>query len=93
MSSQPEKPQTWAIMAAQSLKKNETKLSLTHFPREVREDSRLIVRLEENSPHKKEHSFFLQKKANAVLPKIVVVGRVAYIDTGIALIPATCTSI
>ena len=80
-------------MAAQSLKKNETKLSLAHFPRGVRKDSRLIVRLEENSPHKKEHSFFLQKKANAVLPKIVVVGRVAYIDTGIALIPATGTSI
>ena len=44
-------------------------------------------------PHKEEHSFLLQKKANAVLPPNVVIGRVAHINTGLALIPATGTSI
>lgn len=80
-------------MVAQSPKKNKTKPSLAQPLRGVREDSRLMVRLGENSPYKDEHPFLLQKKANAVLPQNVVVGRVAHINTGLALIPATGTSI
>lgn len=44
-----------------------------------------MVRLGENPPHEEEHPFLLQKKANTVLPQNVIVGRVAHVNTGLAL--------
>ena len=85
--------QTLATMAAQSPKKNKTNPSLAHLLQRVPEDSRLMVRLGKNSPHKEQHPFLLQKKANDMLPQNVIVRKVAHINTEIALIPATGTSI
>lgn len=59
----------------------------------ARTDLRLMVRLGENLPYRNEHPFFLQKKANLVLPQGVVVGKVVHINTGIALIPAAGVTI
>lgn len=50
-----------------------------------------MVRLGQDSPHRSEHPFILQKKANAVLPNKVFIGKVAHINSGIALIPAPGT--
>ncbi len=47
-----------------------------------------MVRLGQDSPHRGEHPFILQKKANAVLPNKVVIGKVAHINSGLALIPS-----
>lgn len=52
-----------------------------------------MVRLRKNSPHRAEHPFVLQKKANAALPSKTVIGKVAHINSGIALIPAPGTNI
>ena len=52
-----------------------------------------MVQLGESLPHKNEHPFLLQKKANAVLPQGVVVRKMAYINTGIALIPTASVTI
>lgn len=80
-------------MAAQSPKKIKTKPSLAHFLQGVREDSKLMVRLGENLPHIEKHSFLLQKKINVMLPQNVIVGKIVYINTRLALISATGTSI
>lgn len=56
-----------------------------------RADSRLMIRLGETSPHRNEHPFLLQKKANAALPPHITVGKVAHVKTGIALVPANGT--
>ena len=47
-----------------------------------------MVRFEKNSPHQAEYPFVLQKKANTILSSKTVIGLVAYITFGIALIPA-----
>ena len=52
-----------------------------------------MVCLGKNSPHRAEHPFLLQKKANAALPSKTVIGKVAHINSGIALIPTPGTTI
>lgn len=52
-----------------------------------------MVRLGKDSPHRTEHPFVLQKKANAALPSKTVIGKVAHINSGIALILAPGTTI
>ena len=90
------KPATWANVAAQGLSqtpKPTTKPSLAQPLRGVRTDSRLMIRLGENSPHRNEHPFILQKKANLVLPQNVIIGKVANINSGLALIPSPGTNL
>ncbi len=80
---------TWANVAAQGpsqTPKPTTKPSLTQPLRGVRTDSRLIIRLGENCLHQNKHPFILQKKANLVLPTNIIIGKVAYINSGLALI-------
>ena len=52
-----------------------------------------MVRLGQDLPHRGEHPFILQKKANAVLLNKVVIGKVAHINLGFALISAPGTTI
>ena len=90
------KPATWANVAAQGpsrAPKPTTKSSLAQPLRGVRTDSRLMIRLGENSPHRNEHPFILQKKANLVLPPNVIVGKVAHINSSLALIPSPGTKL
>lgn len=47
--------------------------------------------LGQDSPRRREHPFILQRKANAVLPNKVVIGKVTHINSGLALIPAPGT--
>ncbi len=61
--------------------------------RGTRPDARLTVRLGPKSPHKEEHPFVFQKKANTCLLANIVIGRVAYIRSGLALMPAPGTTI
>lgn len=56
-------------------------------------DSRLMVRLVENSPHRNEYPFLLQKKANAMLPANVSIRKVAHMNSNFALIPASRTDL
>ena len=51
-----------------------------------------MVRLGQDSPHRGEHLFILQKKANAVLPNKVAMGKVAHINSGLTLSPAPGTT-
>lgn len=51
-----------------------------------------MVRLGKDSPHRDEHPFILQKESNAALPSKVVIGKVAHINSGLALIPAPGTT-
>lgn len=69
------------------------KPSLIQPLRGARPDSRLMIRLGENSPHRNEHPFILQKKANLVLTPNVAIGKVAHINSGLALIPSLGTSL
>lgn len=90
------KPATWANVAAQGpsrTPKPTTKPYLAQPLCEVRTDSRLMIRLRENSPHRNEHPFILQKKANLVLPPNVLIGKVAHINSGLALIPSPGTKL
>ena len=90
----PAKQETWAnVAASKAPKKMSNKPTLSKPLQGARTDSRLMVRLGENSPHRNEHPFLLQKKANSVLPQGVVVGKVAHINTGIALIPTAGVTI
>ncbi len=61
--------------------------------RGVRIDSRVIIRHVENYPHQNEHLFILQKKANLVLPPNVIIGKVANINSGLALIHSPGTNL
>ncbi len=45
-----------------------------------------MVRLRQDLPHRGEHPFILQKKANGVLPNKVVIRKVAHINSVLALI-------
>ncbi len=90
----PTKQETWANVAASKAPKIiPNKPTLSKLLQEARTASRLIVCLGENSPHRNQHPFLLQKKANSVLPQGVVVGKVAHINTGIALIPTARVTI
>ena len=81
------KHETWANVAASKLPmKMANKPMLSKLFLEARTNSRLIVRLGENSPHRNEHLFLLQKKANSLLRQGVVIRKVTYINTGIVLI-------
>lgn len=73
--------------------KSATKPSLAQSLQGIRVDGRLMVRLGENSPHRREHPFLLQTKANSVLPPETRVGKVAHINSGIALILAAGTTV
>lgn len=46
-----------------------------------------MIRCNENSSHRNEYSFILQKKANLVLPSNIAIGKVAHINSSLALIP------
>ena len=59
----------------------------------ARPDERLMVRLGKDSPHRAEYPFVLQKKANKVLPSKTVIGKVAYVNSRIALILAPSRTI
>ena len=90
------KPATWANVAAQGpsrTPKPTTKTFLAQLFCGVRTDSRLIIRLGENSPYRNKHPFILQKKANLVLPPNVIIGKVAQINLGLALIPSPGTKL
>ena len=90
------KPATWTNVAAQGpsqTPKPTTKPFLEQPLRGVRTDSRLMIRLGENSPHRNEHLFILQKKANFVLPPNVIIGKVAYINSSLSLIPSPETNL
>lgn len=50
-----------------------------------------MVCLGQDSLYRGEYPFILQKKANAVLPNKVVIRKVAYINSGLALISAPGT--
>lgn len=52
-----------------------------------------MVRLGKNSSYRAKHVFVLQKKANAVLLSKTIIDKVAYINSGIALIPTPSTTI
>ena len=91
---QPSKsPNPWANVAAKKANPEIGKPTLAAPLKGVRPDERLMVRLGKDSPHRTEHPFVLQKKANAVLPSKTVIGKVAHINSGIALIPAPGTTI
>ena len=59
----------------------------------MRTDISSMVRLGENLPHRGEHLFSLQTNAKSVLSAEIRVRKEAQINSGIALIPATRTSI
>ncbi len=59
----------------------------------MRIDSTLMIRLRENSPHRNEHPFILQKEANFMLPPNVIIGKVANINSGLALILSPSTNL
>lgn len=84
---------TWANVAAKKAKPEVGKPTLASPLKGSRPDERLMVRLGKDSPHRAEHPFVLQKKANAALPSQTVIGKVAHINSGIALIPAPGTTI
>lgn len=68
------------------------KPSLMQPMKGMRPDLRLMIRLGEESPHRSQHPFLLQKQANSVLPSnVVLVGKVAHSKAGIALIAAAGT--
>lgn len=52
-----------------------------------------MVWLGENSPHWNEYLFFLQKKANAILLTDMSIEKVAYMNSGLDLIPAAGTDL
>lgn len=70
-------PDTWAKVAAQKGKPEAERPTLSYPLKRARPDERLMVRLGPESPHRAEHPFVLQKKANAALPNKTVVGKVA----------------
>ncbi len=88
------KQETWTnVGASKASKKIPTKLTLSELLQGARTDSGLMVQLGEISPHRNEHPFFLQKKANSVLPQGVAVGKVSHIITEIALFPTASVTI
>ena len=84
---------TWANVAAKKAKPEIRKPTLASPLKGSRPDERLMMRLGKNSSHQAEHPFVLQKKANAALPSKTVIGKVAHINSGIALIPTLGTNI
>lgn len=66
-------PITWASVAAKRTKPEVGKPTLAALLRGSRPDERLMVRLGKDSPHRAEHPFVLQKKANTALPSKIVV--------------------
>lgn len=86
------KTETWAEKVTLNFQIVAGKSTLAHPLKGIRPDKRLMVRLGQDLPYRGEHPFILQKKANAVLPNKVVIGKVAYINSGLALIPAPGTT-
>ena len=84
----PKKQESWAVVASQNKGNVLSKPSLTQPLRGTRPDARLMIRLGPESPHREEHPFVLQKKANIGLPANIVIGRVAHVQSGLALMPA-----
>ena len=83
---------TWAERATPNCQTATGKPTLAQQLKGTRPDERLMVRLGQDSPHRGEQPFILQKKANAVLPNKVVIGKVAHINLGLALILAPGTT-
>lgn len=52
----------------------------------MRADFRLMIWLGENSSYQNEHFFLFQKIANAILPANVLIGKVAYVNSGLTLV-------
>lgn len=86
------KAATWAERATPNRQIVTGKPTLAQPLKGTRPDERLMVRLGKDSPHRGEHPFILQKKANAVLPNKIVIGKVAHINSGLALIPTPGTT-
>lgn len=82
---------TWAERATSNCQTVIGKPTFAQRLKGTRADEGLMVRLGQDSPHRDEHPFILQKKANVVLPKKVVIRKMAYINSGLALIPAPGT--
>ena len=83
---------TWAERATPNGQTVTGKPTLAQPLKGTRPDKRLMVRLGQDSPHRGEHPFIFQKKANAVLPNKVVIGKLAHINSGLALISAPDTT-
>ncbi len=79
---------TWAERVTSNRPTVTGKHTLAQPLKSTRPGERLMVRLRQDSPHRGEHPFILQKKTNAVLPNKVVIGKVAHINSGLALIPS-----
>ena len=84
---------SWANITARAPKPEKSKPTLTQPLKSLRTDEKLMVRLGEESPYRNEHPFILQKKANATLPSQVRIGKVAHINSGLALLPSPGTSV
>ncbi len=69
-----------------SVKNNVQQVYVIKISRVGLQRSKLMIWLRKNSQYRNEYPLLLQKKANAILPQGVVVGKVAPINTGIALI-------
>lgn len=83
---------TWAEKATPNHQTGTGKPTLAQPLKDTQPDERLMVRLGQDLPHRGEHPFILQRKANAALPNKVVIGKVAHINSGLALIPAPGTT-
>lgn len=59
----------------------------------MRTHSKLMIRLGEDSPYRKEHPFLFQIKASAALLSNVVVGKVAHIYSGLTPNPSSGTKL
>ncbi len=83
---------TLANFAVRKAKPEIGKPTLASLLKKARPNERLMVCFRKNSSHRAEHPFVLQKKANEVLPSKTVIGKVANINSGIALVPAPGTT-
>ena len=52
-----------------------------------------MIQLEETLPHRNEHLFVFQKKANAALQPDITIGKVANVKTGIAMVLVNGTTL
>lgn len=52
-----------------------------------------MVYLKKDLPYRDKHPFILQKKFNTTFLNKVVIGNVAYINSGLVLIPAPSTRV
>ncbi|MCJ1343275.1 hypothetical protein MMC31_001468 [Peltigera leucophlebia] len=84
---------SWANVTVRAPKPEKSKPTLIQPLKGSRTNERLMVRLGEELPYRNEYPFIFQKKANATLPSQVRIGKVAHINSRLALLPATGTSV